>query len=414
MTTTSLDERIAALDAADPLAPFRERFALPEGVIYLDGNSLGALPRQTVARVHAVMTEEWGTGLIRSWNSADWIGAPRRVGAKIARLIGANAHEVVVADSTSVNLFKLIVAALQAQPARTVVLSEPGNFPTDLYMVESALRTLGGERRLQLAPREQLLSQITNETALVLLTHVHYKTAERYDIAEITAAAHAKGALVLWDLSHSVGAVPLDLHAAHADFAVGCGYKFLNGGPGAPAFLYVAERHHDRVQSPLGGWMGHARPFAFVDHYEAGTGIDRFLCGTPPVLAVAALESGVDLHLEVPMAQVEAKSRAMAALLMELVAVRCDGFGVELVGPPAGAPRGSHVSFRHREGYAVMQALIARGVIGDFRAPDIMRFGITPLYLRYADIAAAVDVLEEILRTEAWRAPEYQVRQAVT
>ncbi len=414
MTTTSLNERIAALDAADPLAPFRERFALPEGVIYLDGNSLGALPRQTVARVNTAMTEEWGTGLIRSWNSADWIGAPRRVGGKIARLIGANAHEVVVADSTSVNLYKLIVAALQAQPARPVVLSEPGNFPTDLYMVESALRTLGGTRRLQLAPREQLLSQITDETALVLLTHVHYKTAERYDIAEVTAAAHAKGALVLWDLSHSVGAVPLDLNAAHADFAVGCGYKFLNGGPGAPAFLYVAERHHDRVQSPLGGWMGHARPFAFVDHYEAGTGIDRFLCGTPPVLAVAALESGVDLHLEVPMAQVEAKSRAMAALFMELVAVRCDGFGVELVGPPAGAPRGSHVSFRHEEGYAVMQALIARGVIGDFRAPDIMRFGITPLYLRYDDIAAAVNELAEILRTEAWRAPEYQVRQAVT
>jgi len=414
MTAPSLDERIAALDAADPLAPFRERFALPDGVIYLDGNSLGALPRQTAARVNAVMAEEWGTGLIRSWNSADWIGAPRRVGGKIARLIGAKSHEVVVADSTSVNLFKLIVAALQAQPARRVVLSEPGNFPTDLYMVESALRTLGGDRRLQLAPREQLLAQITDDTALVLLTHVHYKTAERYDMAEITAAAHAKGALVLWDLSHSVGAVPLELNAARADFAVGCGYKFLNGGPGAPAFLYVAERHHDRVQSPLGGWMGHARPFAFVDHYEAGAGIDRFLCGTPPVLAVAALESGVDLHLEVPMAQVEAKSRALAALFMELVAVRCDGFGVELVGPAAGAPRGSHVSFRHPEGYAVMQALIARGVIGDFRAPDIMRFGLTPLYLRFADIAAAVDVLAEILRTEAWRAPEYQVRQAVT
>lgn len=405
---------VAALDAADALAPYRDLFALPEGVIYLDGNSLGALPKETPDRVARAMHEEWGTGLIRSWNSADWIGAPHRVGAKIAQLVGAEAHEVVVADSTSVNLYKLIVAALGAQSGRHVVLSEPGNFPTDLYMVETAIATLGTSHRLELAPRDEIASRITEDTALVMLTHVHYKTADVYDMAAITAAAHAKGALVLWDLSHSVGALPLQLNACHADMAVGCGYKFLNGGPGAPAFLFVAERHHETLRSPLGGWMGHARPFAFVDEYEPASGIARFLCGTPPILAVAALESGVDLHLRVDMQQVAAKSRALCELFIDLVAARCASYGVTLVGPPRGAPRGSHVSFRHPDGYAIMQALIARGVIGDFRAPDVMRFGLTPLYLRFADIAAAVDVLEEVLRTEAWRAPEYQVRHAVT
>jgi kynureninase len=405
---------VAALDAADPLAAFRERFALPQGVIYLDGNSLGALPKATPARVQQVMHEEWGTGLIRSWNSADWIRAPQRVGGKIASLIGAAAHEVVVADSTSVNCYKLIMAALAAQPGRTTVLSEPGNFPTDLYMIESAIAARGGGHRLALAPRESLVSQIDEHTALVLLTHVHYKTADLWDMAAVTAAAQAKGALVLWDLSHSVGAVPVDLRGANADLAVGCGYKFLNGGPGAPAFLFVAERHHASLMSPLGGWLGHARPFDFVDHYEPAPGVARFLCGTPPILAVAALECGVDLHRETTMPALAAKSQALASLFIALVTERCASYGVELVGPPPGAPRGSHVSFRHPHGYAIMQALIARGVIGDFRAPDIMRFGLTPLYLRYADIAAAVDVLEDVLRTEAWRAPEYQVRQAVT
>jgi kynureninase len=405
---------IAALDAADPLASFRERFALPADVIYLDGNSLGALPRDTPAKVAAVMREEWGQGLIRSWNSADWIGAPQRVGAKIARLIGAQAHEVVVADSTSVNLHKLIVAALRARPGRKVVLSEPGNFPTDLYMAQTATDLLGGGLRLELASRDTMTEHITDDTALVMLTHVHYKTADMYDMAAVTAAAHAKGALVLWDLSHSAGAVPLDLNASGADLAVGCGYKFLNGGPGAPAFLFVAERHHAPLHSPLGGWMGHAQPFAFVDEYAPAAGVTRFLCGTPPILAVAALESGVDLHLEVDMNAVAAKSRALATLFIDLVEARCSAFGVTLVGPARGATRGSHVSFRHHEGYAIMQALIARGVIGDFRAPDIMRFGLTPLYLRFAEIVQAVEILESVLRTDAWRAPEYQVRQAVT
>jgi kynureninase len=404
----------AALDAADALAPFRDRFALPEGVTYLDGNSLGALPKATAARLAQVATEEWGQGLIRSWNSADWIGVPARVGAKIAGLIGAQPHEVVAADSTSVNLYKLIVAALTAQPGRTVVLSEPGNFPTDLYMIESAIGTLGGRHRLELASRETITSRITADTALVLLTHVHYKTAEVYDMAAITAAAHAHGALVLWDLSHSAGALPVDLNGCHADFAVGCGYKFLNGGPGAPAYLFVAERHHARVQSPLGGWMGHARPFAFVDQYEAGGGIARFLCGTPPVLAFAALEVGVDLHRETSLTALAQKSQALATLFISAVTATCASFGVTLVGPTPGQPRGSHVSFAHPEGYAIMQALISRGVIGDFRAPDIMRFGLTPLYLRYADVVHAAAALHDVLVTDAWKNPAFQIRNAVT
>ncbi len=416
MTSTArhTDASIAALDSADPLRDVRDRFDLPDGVIYLDGNSLGALPKATAQRVERVMRDEWGSGLIRSWNSADWINAPQRVGAKIAQLVGASANEVVAADSTSVNLYKLIVAALAAQPDRTVVLSEPGNFPTDLYMVESAIKTLGSRHQLVLAPRDEITTHIGSDTALVLLTHVHYKTAAVHDMHAVTAAAHAQGALVLWDLSHSVGALPIDLNGCGADLAVGCGYKFLNGGPGAPAFLFVAERHHATLHSPLGGWMGHARPFAFVDGYEPAPGIARFLCGTPPIVAFAALESGVELHLEQDMQLVLQKSRALAALMIELVAQRCAEYGLELVGPPPGEPRGSHVSFRHPEGYAIMQALIARGVIGDFRAPDILRFGLTPLYLRFADIAQAVAVLEEVLRTEAWRAPEYQVRRAVT
>jgi kynureninase len=408
------DAELAALDASDPLAHFRERFVLPEGVTYLDGNSLGALPRETAAHVDRVVREEWGRGLIRSWNSADWIGAPQRVGGKIAHLVGAEPHEVVVADSTSVNLHKVIVAALETQPGRTTVLSEPGNFPTDLYMVETALRTLGKGHRLELVPREELATRIDDDTALVLLTHVHYKTAELWDMRTVTAAAHAQGALICWDLSHSVGAVPVALREAGADLAVGCGYKFLNGGPGAPAFLFVAERHHATLRNPLGGWMGHARPFAFVNHYEPAPGISRWLCGTPPIIAVAALECGVDLHLAADMALLTAKSRALAALFLARVRAHCAEFGVTLVGPEAHEPRGSHVSFRHPEGYAIMQALIARGVIGDFRAPDVMRFGLTPLYLRFADVAHAAAVLEEILRTEAWRAPEYQVRRAVT
>lgn len=404
----------AELDARDPLRDLRDAFVLDPSLVYLDGNSLGALPRATPSRLQDVVEREWGEGLIRSWNTNDWFVAPRRVGAKIARLVGAEPHEVVVTDSVSVNLFKLIVAALAARPGRRTVLSEPGNFPTDLYMIESAVRTLGDGHRLHLVERDAIEGAIDDDTALVLLTHVHYKTADVYDMAAIARRAHERGALVLWDLSHSVGAIPVDLGGTGADLAVGCGYKFLNGGPGAPAFLYVAERHQHVLQSPLGGWMGHARPFDFVDGYEPAPGITRFLCGTPSILALAALEAGVDLHLRTDPAKLAAKARGLAERFIDLVATRCGDYGITLVGPPRGAPRGSHVSFRHPAAFAIVQALIARNVIGDFRAPDVMRFGLTPLYLRYADIDLAVDTLGEVMEQEAWRDPRYQVRGAVT
>ncbi len=397
-------------DAADPLAPFRERFALPDGVIYLDGNSLGALPRATAARVAHTIEAEWGEGLIRSWNAADWIGAPQRVGAKIARLIGARDDEVLVADSTSVNLFKLLAAALDANPARRTILTEPGNFPTDLYIAQGlAARTPG--LVVQTLPRAEIVAAADAAT-VVMLTHVHYKTGERFDMATVTREVTARGGIVIWDLSHSAGAIALDLAGAGAELAVGCGYKYLNGGPGAPAFLYVARHLQEKLRSPLTGWMGHAAPFAFGDDYAPAPGLVRFLCGTPPILALAALECGIDLFLETDMSALEAKGQALCDLFIELVEARCPG--VRLVTPRGSGARGSHVAFAHPNGYAVMQALIARGVIGDFREPDVIRFGMTPLYTRFADVWRAVDVLADVLVSEAWRDPAYATRSRVT
>jgi kynureninase len=406
-------EAVRALDAADPLRGFRGRFRLPEGVIYLDGNSLGALPAATPGRVAEAVAGEWGEGLIRSWNTADWIGAPRRVGGKIARLIGARAHEVVVADSTSVNLFKLLAAALGARPGRRVILGEPGNFPTDLYVAQGLAALLPGVE-VRLAPRDAIAEAMGEDVAVVMLTHVHYKTGERFDMAPITRAAQAAGALMLWDLSHSAGAVEIDLNAAGADLAVGCGYKYLNGGPGAPAFLFVAERHQAGLASPLTGWMGHARPFEFGDDYAAGQGISRFLCGTPPILGVTALEVGVDLMLEADMALIARKSQALCSLFMDLAEARCAGLGLTLATPRDARARGSHVSFAHADGYPVMRALIDRGVIGDFRAPDIIRFGFTPLYVGFEDVWNTVEILRDILATRAWDTPAYRARAAVT
>lgn len=408
--TASVD----ALDAADPLREFRDEFRLPADVIYLDGNSLGALPAQTPQRMQELLDHEWGEGLVRSWSTHDWIGAPRRIGAKIARMIGARPHEVIAADSTSVNLFKLIVAALHARPDRNIVISEPGNFPTDLYMIQAAVRTLERGHRLRLCAREQIADAIDSDTALVLLTHVHYKTAEVFDMSALTARAQQRGALVLWDLSHSAGALPVDLNGANADLAVGCGYKYLNGGPGAASFLYVAERHQALLDSPLGGWLGHARPFDFVDEYEPASGIGRFLCGTPPILGLCALEVGVDLHLRASMALIAEKSRRLCDLFIDLVEQNCGRFGVQLVGPSRGQSRGSHVAFRHPHAHAIVQALIARRVIGDFRAPDVMRFGLTPLYLRYRDVAAAAAAIEEVLASAEWDDPQFHARGATT
>jgi kynureninase len=404
---------IRALDQADVLAPFRDRFDLPPGVIYLDGNSLGALPRQTASRVADVVKTEWGSGRIRSWNNADWINAPARIGAKIARIVGALPHEVIVADSTSVNLFKLLMAALPDRLGRHVILTEPGNFPTDLYVAQGVGRIQPGVE-IRTVSREAMADAIDEDVAILMLTHVHYKTGARFDMAALTEAAHARGALVLWDLSHSVGAVTLDLNAAGADMAIGCGYKYLNGGPGAPSFLFVAERHQARLQSPMSGWMGHAAPFAFGDAYQPAEGMRRFLCGTPPILGMAALESGVDMFLEADMTALTAKSHALCSLMIDLVAARSNGFGLQLATPVEPDLRGSHVSFRYKEGYAVMQALIERGVIGDFRDPDILRFGLTPLYLRYEDVWNAVACLSDVLSTKAYRDEKYASRAAVT
>ncbi len=412
MSHLTLDE-IRQKDAADSLRGFRGRFALPEGLIYLDGNSLGALPKVTATRVAETVSAEWGQGLIRSWNAADWIRAPQRIGAKIAKLVGAKPNEVIVADSTSVNLFKLLCAGLSAQGNRRTILSEPGNFPTDLYVAEGVAGLHPGVR-LKTVAREDIAGAIDDDTAVVMLTHVHYKTGERFDMAAMAAAAQAKGALILFDLSHSAGAMQVDLTATHVDLAIGCGYKYLNGGPGAPAFLYVAERHQAKLSSPLSGWMGHAAPFAFDDGYQPAPGLARFLCGTPPILAMTALEAGIDLFLEADMATVEEKSRALCSLFIELVEGHCAGFGLELATPREPARRGSQVSFAHPEGYAIMQALIASGVIGDFRAPDILRFGFTPLYTRYEDAWNAVEILRGILATRGWDKPEFKVRQAVT
>jgi kynureninase len=405
---------LVARDAADPLAPLRDSFRLPAGVIYLDGNSLGALPRETAARVGDAVEQQWGEGLVRSWNAHDWIGAPARLGGKIAPLIGAEAHEVIVADSTSVNLFKLVCGALGLRPERRVILTEPGNFPTDLYVLQGVAALLGARVELRLQSRAELMDAIDDETAAVVLTHVHYKTAERWPMAEITARAHDRGALAIWDLSHSAGALAVDLRAAGADLALGCGYKYLNGGPGAPSFVFVAERWQDAFASPLSGWMGHAAPFDFVDDYAPAAGIRRQLCGTPGILGLTALEAGIDVFAGVDMAALEAKGLALGDAFIELVEARCGFAGLVLASPREAARRGSHVSLRHPDGYAIMQALIARGVIGDFRAPDILRFGFTPLYLRFSDVWDAVEAMREVLAGGEYRDPRFSRRAAVT
>jgi kynureninase len=402
-----------ALDAADPLAFARERFALPDGVIYLDGNSLGPLPKATTERLRRTVEQEWGQGLIRSWNEADWINAPLRLGAKIARLIGARPHEVLVADSTSVNLYKLASAAAALRPERSVILTEPGNFPTELYILQGIAEQLGHKLRVRTVARDALKDALDAEVAVLVLTHVHYKSGEVHDMAALTARAHEVGALTVWDLSHSTGALPVELNAAGADFAVGCGYKYLNGGPGAPAFLYVAERWAEAARSPLSGWMGHAAPFEFVDDYRPASGVARMLCGTPSILAMAALEAGLATFDEVDMAQVRAKSAALSELFIALVEARLPGV-FELASPREPALRGSQVSLAHPHGYAIMSALIETGVIGDFRAPDILRFGFTPLYTRHVDVFDAVERLDAVMADRRFEHPRYAERAAVT
>lgn len=391
----------------------RERFVLPDGIIYLDGNSLGPLPRATAARVAAVVEQEWGRGLIRSWNDVGWMDLPARIADGIARLIGAGSGTIAVCDSTSVNVFKLLGAALRLHPARRTILSESENFPTDLYMAQGLARFLEQGHQLRTVKPDEIAQAIDDDTAVVMLTHVNYRTGAMHDMPTITAAAHARGALMLWDLAHSAGAVPLDVAGCDADFAVGCGYKYLNGGPGAPAFLYVAPRLLEAVRMPLTGWLGHAAPFAFEPSYRPASGIAQAIVGTPAVLSLAALAVGVEIALQAPMSDVREKSVRLTALFADLVAQEC-GDVFRLVTSRDPARRGSQICLFHPDGYAIMQALIARGIVGDFRAPGILRFGFAPLYNSYTDAWDAVAMLRTIMETGAWRAPEFAVRRAVT
>ncbi|QNB00509.1 kynureninase [Massilia sp. Se16.2.3] len=395
-----------ARDAQDPLAPLRDRFDLPPGTIYLDGNSLGARPRAALARARDVVAREWGQDLIRSWNTAGWFDLPKRLGDRLAPLIGAGTGEVVVTDTTSLNLFKALAAALQIQArgpasARRVIVTERSNFPTDIYMAEGLTRWLERGYCLRLVDSiDELPAAIDADCAVLMLTHVNYRTGYQHDMAALTRLAHQNGALVVWDLAHSAGAVPVDLRGAEADFAVGCTYKYLNAGPGAPAFIWVPQRHQAQFAHPLTGWWSHAKPFAMAHGFEACEGIGRALCGTQPVLSLSLVECGLEIFEETSMDAIRAKSLALTDLFIALVEAQCAGHPLGLVTPREHARRGSQVSFTHPHGYAVMAALIKRGVIGDYREPEIMRFGFTPLYTSFADVWDAVAILKELLDRE--------------
>jgi kynureninase len=403
-------EYSAALDQADPLSHCRARFELPDGIIYLDGNSLGALPRSVQPRMAHAVEQEWGVGLIRSWNDAHWYSAPQRVGARIAQLVGAQSHEVIAADSISVNLFKVLVAALRMRPGRRKILGELGNFPTDSYIASGVAELM--QAQFVAMPPDQLLEAIDDSVAVVSLTHVNYKSGRIYDMAAITRRAQAVGALVVWDLAHTAGAMPCELNACHADFAVGCGYKYLNGGPGAPAFVYAAQRHHAALDQPLKGWFGHANPFAFANDYEPAAGMGRMLVGTTSQLGLIALEAALEAFDGVDMQMLRSKSEALTELFIALVDQELTGFG--LASPREVVQRGSQVALTHPEGYAIMQALIASGVIGDYRAPDILRFGFAPLYVGYGDVWNAVAQLKSVMATQAWKAPAFNLHRIVT
>jgi kynureninase len=404
---------VLELDANDTLSAFRDEFCLRDGLIYVDGNSLGALPLATAERVTATISNEWGKGLITSWLGAGWANAPRRIGDKIGALLGARPGEVIAADSTSVNIFKAITAACSLRPDRNVILSETTNFPTDVYMMQGVEAFSRGRLKSIAVDPEAVLDRLRDDVAVLLLTQVHYKSGLIRDMGEVTRRAHAHGALVIWDLSHSAGAIEVDLNAANADFAVGCGYKFLNGGPGAPAFIFVAERHQSATPV-LSGWFGHASPFAFEEDYRPAEGIARFLCGTPPVLGLAALECGIDILARANMAELRRKSMRMGQIFIERMEERCGEFGFRLVSPADPVIRGSQISYSHPQAYEIVQALKERDVIGDFRAPDVLRFGITPLYLRYVDVFEAVERLRDVCLTRAWDKAEFGERAMVT
>lgn len=407
-------EAALALDAADPLAAFIEAFALPPGVIYLNGNSLGPSPKAALERVAKAAGEEWSHDLITSWNKAGWFHLPYRLGDLIAGLVGAAPGEVVMTDGTSINLFRLVAAALAMRPERRVIVMEGSNFPTDNYVVQGLIRMLGQGHQIRFAEKDEVAGAITDDVAAVVLTQVHYRTSHVLDMGQITRAAHDVGALTVWDLSHSTGAIPVDLNGCEADFAVGCTYKYLNGGPGSPAFQFVASRHQGAAVQPLTGWWGHGAPFAFDRDYAPASGIGQTLTGTQPILSMTAAEAGLDLALRAGMARTRAKSMAMGALFKALVDARLGDAGFTLGSPADPDARGGHIALEHAHGYPIMKALISRGVIGDFRAPTTVRFGFSPLYLRYVDIWDAVEILRDIVVTEAWKDPAFAAMDAVT
>ncbi len=402
-------QKAQALDAADPLAPLRAAFFIPNGMIYFDGNSLGAMPKAALSIVSEATEQEWATDLITSWNKAGWFELPTRYGDKLAPVIGASVGEVVVCDSTSINLYKALFAGLSLRPKRHVIVAEKSSFPTDLYMVEGALKA---RPDLEMRLVEDLLGAIDESVAVVLVNHVDYRSGKVAAVEAITARAHEMGAVVIWDLCHSAGVLPVGLNAAGADLAIGCTYKYLNGGPGAPAFIYCAAKHLPYVSQPLSGWWGHAQPFAFETGFAPDAGIRKFLCGTQPILSFRALEAGLDLISGLDMAQVRAKSQSLTALFIELVEAQVPAMA--LASPKDADARGSQVSFRHPNAYPIVQALIERGVVGDFRMPNVLRFGLSPLYLSHMDVVRAVEILAEIMEKATWATPRFQARGAVT
>ncbi|MEP6762394.1 MAG: kynureninase [Sporichthyaceae bacterium] len=412
MDLTAARERARTLDDADPIGFARDRFIVPDGLVYLDGNSLGAMPRAVPDVVKDVVARQWGQDLIASWNTNDWWDAPGRVGALVAGLVGADMDEVLVADSTSVNLFKVLIAAARLRPDRRVLVIEPGSFPADLYIADSVAELLGLEVR-RVDPLE-LSSALGEDVAVVSYSHVDYRTGRAYDMAGITSAVRGAGALMVWDLSHSAGAMPVDLGGSGADFAVGCTYKYLGGGPGAPAYVMAARRHHKVMQSPLAGWTGHARPFAMEGSYEPAPGIDRMRCGTPPMVSLLTLEAALSAFDGLSMTDVRAKSLSLTGLFLDLADEVLAPLGFTVVTPRADDERGAQVSLRHLDAYGVVQALIARGVVGDYREPDVVRLGFAPLYVRHVDVVSAVEQIAAVIAAREQTDPQYAVRLAVT
>ena len=408
-------EDIKYLDKQDPLSRYREEFFLPKNTIYFDGNSLGPVPKKTLKNLNKTINEEWGKDLINSWNKANWINLPQTLGDKIAPLLGAKSGEVVVADSTSLNLFKVLTSALRLNKNRKKVVSESTNFPSDLYILEGVNGMLNNHYECQLIDDDiNFEKYIDSSTAVVMLSHINYKTGRISDMKKITDYAHQQGALVVWDLSHSVGVIPMDLHNIGVDFAVGCTYKHLNGGPGAPGFLYVHSDLIAIVSQPLSGWLGHSDPFAFEAKYTPANNINKFVCGTPSILSYKAVESALDIFDEISLEQVREKSIQLSELFIKLIQQECGDFGFELFSPIDAALRGSQISYKHENAYPIMQSLISRGIIGDYREPNILRFGISPLYMRYEDVWSAIICLKNIMQSNEWDSSNFKIRNYVT